>query len=454
MKAVGRLCLVVVALVAAMSAAARAEDTAYSLAEATWAKALVAGPDGAVWFVAERGGAGNIILGKVTTAGEVTEIPLSLRAPKVKKMPRTQTIVSGPDGNLWFGELNGIGRTTTSGEVTSFMLPAGASTPTAMTVGPDGNIWFTEGTASKIGRITTGGQFEQFTLPPGRRPSGIAAGPDGNLWFTERAVNQIGRITPSGAITEFGVPGSWAKLDSIAAGPDGNLWFGEEGAPRVGRITPSGEVRHFAVPTEAGTREIISGPGGLLWFASGSEIGAISPSGEISWPSCLANYCDRDPETLALGPGGRLWAASGAVSCVGLCGGGTAIGLHNLPGEVAPYTLPLLRLAIGPRLTPIRRNRTSLTVACGLESGCRGTLRLGRYVVRDHKWRFQRLSRAEYELSQGESRRISLRFSSRTAAYLKHWRLSLIAIAGGGDEPTATRGLLIPRGQAAAGNRD
>jgi streptogramin lyase len=447
MKRVGALFLVVVLLVAATSATAQvAEDTSYLLAESTWAKALVAGPDGAVWFIAEQDESKNIVLGKVTTGGEVTEIPLSARVPRVEKMPRIQTIVAGPDGNLWFGERNGIGRSTTAGEVTSFPLPAGASTPTGMAVGPDGNIWFTEGAASKIGRITPSGQFAQFPLPPGRKPSGIAAGPDGNLWFTERAVNVIGRITPSGTTTEFRVPGPWAKLNSIAAGPDGNLWFGEEGAPRIGRITPGGGVTHFTVPTERGTRAIVSGPGGLLWFASGSQIGAIGPAGAISWPSCLFPRCARQPETLALGPEGRLWAASGVMECAALCGGGTAIGLRREPGEVRPYTLPPLQLAIGPRLAPIRNDRTSLTVACGLESGCRGTLRLGWYVVRNHQSRFRRLSQADYELRQGESKRISLRLSSKIATLLRNRRPPLIAMAGGDGGPLARRhDLLAPR---------
>ncbi len=301
----GALILLVVTFVAAIAALARAEEqTPHSLAEATWAKALVAGPDGNIWFVAKAIDSNRIILGKVTTAGAVTEIRLRVPAPPRLHYRRTETIAAGPDGNLWFGEANAVGRSTTTGEVTSFALPAGASAPTAMAAGPDGNIWFTEGAASKIGRITPSGQIAQFALPPGRKPSGIAPGPDGNLWFTERAINEIGRITPAGQITEFRVPGRQAKLDSIAAGPDGNLWFGEAGASRVGGITPSGAVTQFAVPTQSGTSSIVSGPGGLLYFTSGYEIGAISPEGKISWPSCPYWRCTSSPEALALGPDG------------------------------------------------------------------------------------------------------------------------------------------------------
>jgi virginiamycin B lyase len=447
MKRVGVFCLVVVLIAVTSATAQAAEDTPYTLGGPSWARALVAGQDGAVWFVAAQFESPNLILGKVTSAGVVTEFPLSARASRARYFgSEPEAIIAGPDGDLWFGERGGIGRGTTTGEVTSFPLPAGASAPTAMAIGPDGNIWLTEGAASKIGRITPSGQFAQFPLPPGRKPSGIAAGPDGNLWFTEWAANKIGRITPTGAITEFRVPGPWAKLDSIAAGPDGNLWFGEDGAPRIGKITPSGAVTHFTVPTKSGTSAIVSGPGGLLWFASNHQIGAISPTGAISWPSCLVPYCDRKAEALAIGPEGRLWASSGAEECVGLCGGGTAIALSRSPGLIEPYVLPPLRLAIGPRLAPIRNDRTSLTVACGLKSGCKGRLRLGRYVVRHRKSVVQNLSQADYELNQEESKRITLRFSSKVAAFLRNQRPSLLAIARNEGGPSTSRyGLQVPR---------
>jgi streptogramin lyase len=449
MRRAGALFFIVFTFVAAISATAQAAHWRYTLrGTGSRATALVAGPERAVWFIAtgdfERH-LNEMVLGKVTAGGQVTEIQLSAQLPSVKEMGRVQTIVADSDGNLWFGEQEGIGRRTAVGEINSFPLPTDASTPTGMAVGPDGNVWFTEGAASKIGRITPSGQFTQFPLPPDRQPSGIAAGPDGNLWFTERAANAIGQITPSGKIAEFQVPGGQElELNSIAAGPDGNLWFGEEGAPQVGRITPGGVVTHFAVPGGDGTRAVISGPGGLLWFASKFKIGAISPSGASSWPLSCPFGCSSEPETLALGPEGRLWTASGITQCVDLCGGGTAIGLARQPGQVKPYSLPPLQL--GPGIAPIRRGRTSLTVACGLEQECAGTLRLGRYVVRNRKSRFQALSQADYELRQGERKRISLPISRKIATLLHKQKPKLIAMAGDEPGPVARRfGLRIPR---------
>ena len=83
------------------------------------------------------------------------------------------------------------------------------SQPQSIVAGPDGNLWFTEmgcttvngQCLSKIGRITPAGAITEFTIPtPISDPAGIAKGPDGNLWFAESQGSKIGRITPSGKL--------------------------------------------------------------------------------------------------------------------------------------------------------------------------------------------------------------------------------------------------------------
>ena len=67
-----------------------------------------------------------------------------------------------------------IGRITTAGDITEFSLPNDASRPYGIAAGPDGNLWFTEGyyqqylaerSASRIGRITTAGVITEYPLP-------------------------------------------------------------------------------------------------------------------------------------------------------------------------------------------------------------------------------------------------------------------------------------------------
>jgi streptogramin lyase len=73
----------------------------------------------------------------------ITEFPL----PTPNTIP--SGIVAGPDGALWFTEVNGanggIGRITPTGNVIEFHTGIiFASQPEEITVGPDGNLWFTE----------------------------------------------------------------------------------------------------------------------------------------------------------------------------------------------------------------------------------------------------------------------------------------------------------------------
>ena len=131
--------------------------------------------------------------------------------------------------------------------------------PESIVLGPDSNLWFAE-EAGRIGRITPTGVVTEFTtgITPGSGPAGITVGPDGNLWFTEMQGNRIGRITTAGVVTEFSTgitPGS--QPYHITAGPDGNLWFTEADGNQIGRVTTSGSFREFPVPT--GSSEWLTG---------------------------------------------------------------------------------------------------------------------------------------------------------------------------------------------------
>src|SRR5438105_1663949 len=94
--------------------------------------------------------------------------------------------------------------------VTEFPLPHGDSRPYTIVTGPDGNLWFTEELGNDIVRLDPSNPGDQthFALPTdGELPWDIKPGPDGNLWFTELAGHNVGKITTAGAITEYPVPG-------------------------------------------------------------------------------------------------------------------------------------------------------------------------------------------------------------------------------------------------------
>jgi streptogramin lyase len=68
--------------------------------------------------------------------------------------------------------------------------------PGGIISGPDGNLWF--GVGSNVDRLTTSGVITQFDV--GGYVKGLAASPDGNIWFTAADLTQndhplVGRLT-------------------------------------------------------------------------------------------------------------------------------------------------------------------------------------------------------------------------------------------------------------------
>jgi streptogramin lyase len=255
-------------------------------------RGIAAGPNGTVWFTETGSHTGSEGIGRITASGTITEFPLPDGSVPFG-------ITMGPDGNMWFTQLFGrISMITPSGTVTTF--PARLQNePFNIVSGPDGALWFTEdgivnGGTGAIGRITTSGDLTEYLLPtPTGNNSGagdIAVGPDGNLWFTwvtldpaqplATASHSVGRITPSGTITEFPVSagGGWPP-GGIAAGPDGTLWFAQGHANEIGQMSTSGVLTEHPVPTAGGFPvDVTTGSDGNVWFSEGdsSKVGRVN----------------------------------------------------------------------------------------------------------------------------------------------------------------------------------
>ena len=140
--------------------------------------------------------------------------------------------------------------------INEFTVPTASSGLGAITAGPDGNLWFAEVNANKIGRITTTGVITEYTIPTADSwPLGITTGPDGNLWFTEWFGNKIGRITTAGVITEFTVLTASSAPGAITVGPDGNLWFTEPKANTIGQVV----LNAGTIPIPSGQQAFLIG---------------------------------------------------------------------------------------------------------------------------------------------------------------------------------------------------
>jgi virginiamycin B lyase len=104
------------------------------------------GSDGRIWFCDPQNGRISAI---DTDGGGLTHYSTGLSG-------QADSIVAGPDGNLYFGEFTGvIGKITTAGKITEYPLPQseGSFPVLGITVGPDQNIWFSNNDHAQIGRF-------------------------------------------------------------------------------------------------------------------------------------------------------------------------------------------------------------------------------------------------------------------------------------------------------------
>src|SRR6266536_6550267 len=81
--------------------------------------------------------------------------------------------------------------------VTEFPLPHPESRPYSIVTGPDGNLWFTESDRSAIGRITPTGEITEFDTPdPGQPPLRDHGRYRRQPLVTEEIGNNIVRLQP------------------------------------------------------------------------------------------------------------------------------------------------------------------------------------------------------------------------------------------------------------------
>jgi streptogramin lyase len=278
---------------------------------------MTLGADGNVWFVE----ATSANVSKISTAGVVTEF---------FDYSVNNGITSGPDGNLWcttsgdpFGDPRfnpQIFATNTDGVgVNGAGLLNSSSRPLAITAGPDGNLWFTDVNVNNIGKVTLNREITEYPIPSTNVATNITSGPDGNLWFTEGAGNKIGKISVAGVVLdEFSIPTAGSAPGGIAVGADGNLWFTENFAPNIGKITPAGVITEYAIPSGNNANRITSGADGNLWFTetSGNQIGEINTAGavlnEFSIPTAGS-----EPVGITSGSDGNLWFTEYAGNAIG-----------------------------------------------------------------------------------------------------------------------------------------
>jgi virginiamycin B lyase len=198
-------------------------------------RALVAGPDGALWFTLADA------IGRLTVAGELSTFAAE----------EPQGLCIGPDRAIWFTAADHVHRV--GGE--PFPVP-GAS---QLTSGPDGALWITLPDRRAIARLDPRGRLE---LRETSSPTAITATHDA-VWFT--AEGRLGRIPMDDPLQEL-------ELDNVGlvvpAQADG-VWVGVPGA--VAHVAFDGDLA--MLPLGEDPRGLAIGPDEALWgvVASGVE---------------------------------------------------------------------------------------------------------------------------------------------------------------------------------------
>lgn len=292
--------------------------------------ALLAGPDGNIWF--SLSSLHSYQIGYITPAGELHPQYIVLPQPADCRTSSSSALDCfegyglqfGPDHNLWYVAKQvfppstlEIRRSSVTGATAVFTLPSD-STNVSFAFDAAGNLWYIRAKNALqsdaqgwIGRLDPSGHITEFALPAHSAPASIVAGPDGNMWFFDDGTHTVGKITPAGVATELALPYqsrlSGTAQEEIIVGPDHNVWFTDPHTAFIGRVTPAGELTLFSVGIGGFPYDLVAGPDGGMWFLDGrmDAIGQISADGTLTQHPIQEHA--NPVSSLTVGSDGNLW---------------------------------------------------------------------------------------------------------------------------------------------------
>lgn len=208
----------------------------------------------------------------------------------------TTGMASGPDGALWLGAPGWIARVDpATNELERWPLGTGVAAYSILS-GPDGNVWFFQ-QGRIVVRMRPDGVFLS-SYDPGANPTGVAFGSDGALYLA--FPGKLMRLTAAGERTEL--PVSTRRL--LFAGAD-FLWNTDPRTAAEAVQTPVGEIVKMSYRGEAlesyriDMSPIASDPQGNLWLRAktveGDIVGQLTHSGVLTrygpFPSPVSTEC-------------------------------------------------------------------------------------------------------------------------------------------------------------------
>jgi virginiamycin B lyase len=290
---------------------------------------IITGPDKNLWTTSFDGP-----IEKITTAGVVTTYAITGSG-------------SGPlvsfNGQVYFGEGTSIGHITTAGVQGSAIKAPSGGTIEALTVGPDGNLWFTElnsaanATNNFYGYVTPAGAIKEFPVAKTYgNVTGIAAPADGKIYF--RAGDYLVGTSTAGAIflTQSLGTGSSTSSHDLITGPDGNLWFTESFNDEIGVAYVAGGL--VGTVTATGGKAVA----GVTVFIDAKHTGTYASGDPTTTTSAAGTYRFNEvPGTYVVGvvtPSGDKLTTAAEVTLT-VAAGGTATANFGLTPTVGAPTI-------------------------------------------------------------------------------------------------------------------
>lgn len=296
-----------IAVLLLASSVAQAQTISYFRIAGT-AASIAAGPDGNLWFTSYEA------IGRITPRGEVTTF-------SVYSGMSTPGDIAAGSNLMWFVRTGGLGSIDMNGTVTTYDIPS--MQPLSVAAG-SGQVFF--GYYSGIGRLNTA--TGAVTLTPLAKPIQVlsmAAGADGNVWFVEYPLSQVGVVSPGGQISEFAL-GVCCSPIRITKGPDTNFWLAFNQGDHMASMSAASVTGLYEAPRVNGGRyadisSITYGPDGQVWFGTYDHmIGSVSSTGTMRTLAVSTDVAGIN--NLTAGPDGNIWATleRNPNICFDVCG--------------------------------------------------------------------------------------------------------------------------------------
>lgn len=316
---------------------------------------LAAGPDGFIWVIV--GGTNDF--SRVAPDGTVTSYDAT-------NLSNPVGVTAGPDGNMWFTQINGVVKISpsnpTQGEATTINAIGGAQE-----IVSDGtDLWTASG--DKVVRVPPASpNTPQIFTINGLNARGIAVGSDGLIWIADFGSNRVFSLTTADVQTPYDL-GANAGVQDVAAGPNGQVVIPRPGQQNIGLLSPGGTPTAF--PTPAGDPfGATFGQDGAYWVAQflSNDLGRLTPDGQYSVLGGLS--ANSGPRYVTTGPGNTLWVSLNQASKIARVSG------VEPPAALTP-TISGLKLTpsafkVGKRATPVtvaakRKYKTGTTISFNL----------------------------------------------------------------------------------------